>query len=145
MSTLQVFKTEKPSTVIFSDDTNDQFFIAYTRGNGILRGVSTIHSMLNDVIDIDKGVEKIDPRFGSKHFVKLRSILVDNKHADYTLYVDYLHDKDYDPIFTKESLQQMLNNGNVVHDGQCQWVEVKIISCLTSSDSFNPISDEYYR
>lgn len=144
MSTLQTFRTKKPSTVVFSDDINDQFFIAFTRSQGVLRGISTISSMLNDVIEVDKEIGQIDYQFGSKHFVKLRSILVDNKHANYTLYVDYLHDKDHDPIFTEESLKQRLNNGDVVHDGQGQWVEVNIIPCLTASDSFNPISDDYY-
>lgn len=142
--TIEIHRTEKPSTIICFDKDNDQFFFAYTRTGGVFRFTSVLQSAIDDVNRLNKEIERKDYQFGSKHHIRLRSIFFDDKNGAFTMKVDYLHDNQVEPAFTEEDVKKELGDFEVRHHGQMHNTEVRILKVLTSSDYFNPVSDEYY-
>lgn len=138
--------TSIPSAVIGCDLDNNQFFRASTRtgalfGEGAMQIASAV---LQDVIEADSGAQAIPSQFGTKHYIKLRSIFLDDKNGHVTLNVDYVHDNDEQPRFTKTDVARLLGDGEVRHLGQSQSVLVSIKAESFSSDSFSPVKDEHY-
>jgi len=145
--TLEMSRTSMPSTVVFADAENEQFFMAYTRTGMMFPPYAEelIRSIYDDVLAMDRRAQEHPSPFGVRHAVKLRSVLVDDKYGSSAMTVDYLHDHDEEPRFTEEDIKLFLGNGEVRYLGQGQWVEVAIKTAHFASDNFSPVSDCYYR
>lgn len=145
--TLEMYRTLMPSTVVFADAENQQFFTAYTRTGMMFPPYAEelIRGIYGDVLVMDHRAQEHPSPLGVRHAIKLRSVLVDDKYGSSIMEVDYLHDNDEKPRFTEEDIKLFLGNGEVRYLGQGQWVEVTIKTAYFGSDSFSPVSDCYYR
>ena len=145
---IHISRTELPSTVICCDIDNHQFFRATTRTRAIFNRahIQIADAILHDVIALDQKAQDHDfpSDTGPKHYVKIRHLQIDDKHGDFTIHVDYIHDQKEEPIFSEEDIKRFLCNGEVRYFGQCQYVEVSVKTGLFSSDSFSPIADHFY-
>lgn len=144
---IQFSRTGIPSTVIGFDLENGQFFHAHTRTRALLgqAQIELAAAVLNDVVELDRKAQALPAKFGPAHYVKLRSLFIDDKSGDITLRVDYLHDQGELPAYTEKEIKLFLHDGIVRHFGQGQWVEASIKPALFSSDYFSPVADEYYK
>jgi desulfoferrodoxin (superoxide reductase-like protein) len=144
--TLEVSRTAKPSTVIFTDMENDQFFMASTRtGTSYHNFIKELaESVIGDIVGLDKKAQEVPHAYTPNHYIKLRHLHFDDKNGSFALHVDYIHDEREPPVFSEENIKTMLGDGTVQHHGQVQWVEVRVHKALCSSDYFSPVSDGYY-
>lgn len=144
MSQLSISRTEKPSTAIFSGD--GQFFTARTRtGNFFGSGAGdVVLSAAAEVATLDNESQAQNQQFGPRHYIKLRQAFYDDKHGNLTLFVDYLHDTTVEPLYSEGDLARSLNDESVDEHGQGRHVRVRVKKENFSSDSFAPVSDEYY-
>lgn len=145
--TLEMSRTPMPSTVLFTDSENEQFFTAYTRTGMMFPPYAEelVRSMYGDILAMDHHAQENPSPFGVRHAIKLRSVLVDDKHGSSAMEVDYLHDVGEEPRFTEDDIKVFLGNGEVRYLGQGQWIEVAIKTAHFASDNFSPVSDYYYR
>lgn len=145
--TLEMSRTAMPSTVVFADSENEQFFIAHTRTGMMFPPYAEelIRSIYSDVLRLDLLSQENPSPFGVRHAIKLRSVLVDDKYGSSMMRVDYLRDVGEDPRFTEEDIKLFLGNGEVRYLGQGQWVEVTIRTAHFASDNFSPVQDVYYQ
>lgn len=144
--TLQVTRTHKPSTVIFSDMESDQFFFASTRTGAAYHEFikELAESILGDVIELDRKAQNTQRSYSPNHYIKLRHLRFDDKNGSFTLHLDYIHDERESPLFSEDDIKTLLGDGTVQYHGQGQWIEVAIKKALCTSDYFSPIGDEYY-
>lgn len=143
---LEMSRTSMPSTVVFADAENTQFFTAYTRTGMMFPSYAEelVRSIYVDVLGLDHRAQEFPSSFGVRHAINLRSILVDDKYGNVTLSVDYLRDLDEEPRFSEDDIKLLLGNGEVRYLGQGQWVEVEFKTAHFASDNFSPVSDAYY-
>lgn len=146
---IHISRTESPSRVICCDIDNQQFFRATTRTSAIFNRahIKIADAILHDVIELDETAQEHDFPFDPvpKHYVKIRHLQIDDKHGAFTIHVEYIHDKEENPIFSEEEIKRLLRNGEVRYFGQCQYVEVSVNTGLFSSDSFSPLADHFYK
>ncbi|WP_089084385.1 hypothetical protein [Aquitalea magnusonii] len=144
---IEIHRTEKPSTVIGTTTDESQFFIANTRTNGLLHKgyLPSVRDAVQEVIDLEVELKSLLGAEGRDHFVKVRNVFVDDKTNNITLYVDYLHDKNVTPFIGDDEIANRLGNGNVDQHGCGRYVEVKTITAYFASESFNEIADTYYK
>lgn len=147
MNNLDFYRTRNPSQAVVVDEKRMQFVLVYTRSSGILykNALELIGYLVNDVAKIDEEAQRINYEYGSKHFIKLRSVMIDDKTGNFVLNVSYIHDREEKPKYTGEDLKRILGDGEVRYGGQGQSVEVEISTALCSSESFSPISDADYK
>ena len=144
---LEVTRTALPSTVIFCDLEREQFFAADTRTGDLLGShwISVVRELCNDVCALDEKLQQDDRRFGFRHTLKIRNIWIDDKNGCFTVRVDYLHDKDVEPLLDESAIQTFLKSDIVVYHGQPHNVEVSIKTANFSSDYFSAVGDDYYK
>lgn len=144
---LTMTRTHLPSTVVFADADNEQFFTARTRTGMMFpsHAITLVGSIYGAVAALDRRARQDAPPPGARHAVKLRSVLVDDQCGSCEMAVDYLHDIQAKPRFTVDDIQRALGHGEVRHQGQGQWVEVTIRTADFTSDDFASVSDDFYR
>lgn len=144
---LTMTRTNLPSTAIFADADNEQFFTACTRTGMMFpsHAITLVGSVYGAVAALDRRARQNALPPGARHTVKLRSVLVDDQSGSCELAVDYLYDIQEKPRFTVDDIQRALGHGKVRHQGQGQWVEVTIRTADFISDDFASVSDDFYR
>ena len=87
--------------------------------------------------------------FGS-HYLRLRAVYFDDKHEQFSVFVDYLYpDGHEDDVLPPEQLQSILRSGYGLHsDSDGSWYttywDVRYVSANPYSDPFNVDSAMYY-
>ncbi len=144
---LTMTRTPLPSTVVFADADNEQFFTARTRTGMMFppHAVTLVGSIYGAVVALDRRVRRDVLPLGARHAIRLRSVLVDDQCGSCEMAVDYLHDLHENIRLSCDDIQRALGNGEVRHQGQGQWVEVTIRAVDFASDHFSSVSDGFYR
>ncbi|MCI5163526.1 MAG: hypothetical protein D3917_16190 [Candidatus Electrothrix sp. AX5] len=125
--------------------TEDQFVLLSTRVGGI---DNYMIELTKDVLaDLEKHNDKISPGlyfFETLDYQKLmlRGVFFDNKHGAATIYIDLLHDWDTVPDMTITDIERLSDR---CYGDQSIFVSAAIIRVNAGSDSFRPISDEFYK
>ncbi|MES1981117.1 MAG: hypothetical protein V4443_01455 [Pseudomonadota bacterium] len=139
--------TTRPSTVICYDLDNHQFFNAWKRIGALFNrsDMQIASGALQEVIDLDNKAQATPSKLGSPdHYVKLRSLYIDDENGEFTLNVDYLYDSHATPLFDKDDIKRILNDGTVQHLGHVQLVKVSIKSGNFAAENFSPVADQFY-
>ncbi|WP_199052413.1 hypothetical protein [Aquitalea sp. ASV15] len=144
---IEIHRTEKPSTVIGTTTDDSQFFIVHTRTGGMLyKGcLKSVLDAVQEVIDLEKELKALLGDRSKDHAIKVRTVYVDDKSNDVTLFVDYLHDRSANPFITDNEIIKRLGHGFVDQNGSGRYVEVKTNTALFSSESFHSIADHFYQ
>jgi hypothetical protein len=96
-------------------------------------------------IDLEKELKALLGDRSKDHAIKVRTVYVDDKSNDVTLFVDYLHDRSDDPFITNNEIVKRLGHGFVDQNGSGRYVEAKTITAYFASESFNQIADHFYQ
>jgi hypothetical protein len=128
--------------------TKDQFILLSARVGGIENYMIELTREI--LADLDKYNSQLPTSrllFDTQNYqqLMLRGIFFDNKHGAAALCIDFLHDRNVTPNMTTADIQRAFYDGCGWYGGQSITVSTEIITVDAGSDSFFPISDEFYR
>jgi hypothetical protein len=143
---IEIHRTEKPSTVIGTTTDDSQFFIVHTRTGGMLyKGyLKSVLDAVQEVIDLEKELKALLGDRSKDHAIKVRTVYVDDKSNDVTPFVDYLHDRRMTPSLRIMKLSNAWDMGLLIRMGP-SLREAKTITAYFASESFNQIADHFYQ
>ena len=123
--------------------TKDQFILLSTRAGSIedymidlIRGV---------LADLEKHNSQLSEEMQNYQQLMLRGIWFDDKHGNAVLHIDLLHDRNVKPSMTVMDIEGAFHDGYGWYEGQMITVRAAIIPVYANSDSFFPISHEFYQ
>jgi hypothetical protein len=145
--------TEAAGWRVYATDSPNRFFGA-TRGFFIRlanRHGSRLGYQLSSMDERLDAIARIDLPEG--HEIRPRGMFCDDKHGNFTWYLDYLYDaampswenEVVEPVFTEAELARMLGDGGVWYsDGQFDAFEITIRRVDRAHDGYDPDHYLYY-
>lgn len=94
---------------------------------------------------IVNNIEKIESlEYAARHFMRVRSIYYDDKHGNYTWYLDYMYPNGEKPKYGSAHLKHYLGDGYAFEDGQTYTFDIKLREYFQHSDHYDPDHYDYY-
>jgi hypothetical protein len=78
------------------------------------------------------------------HFIRIRAVWYDDKNGGYTWYIDYMRPYKSSPAVSCADVQDTLQDGWALEDGQIYSWDVRAVEYLPSSDHYDKDHYEYY-
>jgi hypothetical protein len=86
------------------------------------------------------------------HFIRIRAIYYDDKHAEYIWYLDYMEpdwsndyiDQNSEIIISEEEIQRQLGHDETLDDGQTYYFDIRKVICSPLSDHYDQDHYDYY-
>lgn len=123
--------------------TQDQFILLSARGGGI---ENYMIDLTREVLeDLGRYNNQLPNDIKNYQQLMLRGIWFDDKYGAAVLHIDLLHDRNVKPSMTISDIQTAFYDGYGWYSGQAIAVRAATIPVYTNSDSFFPISDEFYQ
>ncbi len=123
--------------------TRSQFILVSVRKGAVENYMLDL--IRNVLVDLELYNEEKLNKLRYYQQMMLRGVWFDDKHGNVTLHIDLLYDGSKLPSITIEDVQEFFHHGDAWYDGQSATVRAEIISVHPNSDSFFPISDEFYQ
>ena len=129
----QVYATEEPNhwVVIYRG-----YYLHVTNRIG-----SKPHSFASIAARISE-VEAV--KLPTNHQIRPRGVYYDDKNGNYVWYLDYLHPREEEPIYSASKIKQLLGDGYVLGDGQSYTFDVQVRGFFPFSDHYDPDHYEFY-
>ena len=143
--------TTLPGSVICQNLTTEQFFILDTASGRPPSAQALIwaesFASRTAAMDIELANEQaLDPTISkAPEFLKIRRITWEDAAGSIRARVDYIHDHHAAPSRDPHMTAFMLGGDQVDSTGLRAYIEVELRPALTSSESFHPLNDHFYR
>src|SRR5574344_548684 len=132
---LNVVETESPNQWVVTYD-GYYFFLRNRIGSDFKYYFGSVEKIIEQIKQI-----KME---NSDHFIRIRSVFMDDKHFCYTYYLDYMYPNSERPSISSAEIMQMMGDGYAKDDGAGYNFDVRIIPYFKHSDHFDPDHYDYY-
>jgi hypothetical protein len=133
-SSLQVYATENPNQWIVNL-RGYHFHLSNRVGSKSNYHFESINKRINDI-------EKI--KLPKGHFIRIRAVHFDDKHADYMWYIDYMFPFDQTPRMSAAQIAYTLGDGEILGYGQYYTFDVACRPYFEFSDHYDKDHYDYY-
>lgn len=133
-SSWQIYATDNPNRWIVNF-RGYHFHLSNRIGSVGHRHFPSIDQRINDIenIKLKKG-----------HFIRIRAVNFDDKHATYVWFLDYMYPYDKSPVISNDRIAQLLGNDEILEYGQYYVFDVISRPYFPFSDHYDKDHYDYY-